>query len=49
MEKVWASKISLTETAIKSPRKVNMMPIKMMVGIAGEMNKAGFYSIEVWG
>jgi hypothetical protein len=49
LEKVWASKISLTETAIKSPRRVNMMPIKMMAGIAGEMNKAGFYSIEVWG
>ena len=47
--KVLASNISLADTAIKSLRKVNMMPIKMLAGIVGEMSKAGFYSIEVWG
>jgi hypothetical protein len=32
LEKVCASKISLTETAIKSPRKVDTIPISMIAG-----------------
>ena len=36
LEKVWASKISLTETAIKSPRKVDTMPIRMIAGITND-------------
>src|SRR4030042_3310311 len=33
LEKVWASKISLTETAMKSPRKVDTIPMRIMAGI----------------
>ena len=32
LENVWASKTSLTETAIKSPRKVDTTPIRMIAG-----------------
>src|SRR4030043_73505 len=32
LEKVWASKISLTETAMKSPRKVDTIPMRMIAG-----------------
>ena len=33
LENVWASNISLTDTAIKSPRKVDTIPMRMMAGI----------------
>ena len=32
LENVWASNTSLTETAIKSPRKVDTTPIRMIAG-----------------
>ena len=36
LENVWASNISLTDTAIKSPRKVETIPIRMMAGITND-------------
>ena len=33
LENVWASNTSLTETAIKSPRKVDATPIRIMAGM----------------
>lgn len=33
LENVWASNTSLTETAMKSPKKVDTTPIKIMAGI----------------
>jgi len=35
-EKVWASKISLTETAMKRPRKVDTIPIRIIAGITSD-------------
>ena len=32
LEKVWASNTSLTETAMKSPRNVDTIPMRMMAG-----------------
>ena len=32
LENVWASKTSLTDTAMKSPKKVDTIPIRMMAG-----------------
>jgi len=36
LEKVCASKISLTETAIKSPTKVDAIPIRIIAGITSD-------------
>ena len=36
LENVWASNTSLTETAIKSPRKVDTMPMKIIAGITSD-------------
>lgn len=36
LENVWASNTSLAETAIKSPRKVDTIPIRMIAGITSD-------------